>query len=93
MLQCHECFCAQCPHGLRCYICERELDDHLHVAESCKGDREIDHCILEHIAPKHAGMLRRMIKNKDANAIEAFFDHKTGLWYTEKGWEANETLD
>lgn len=87
---CTECFCSKCPYGLKCYICERELDGHLIIVEGCHGDREIDCCILEHIAPKHASMLREMIKNKDTKAIEAFFDHKTGLWYTEEGWKANE---
>lgn len=78
---CTECICSQCPHGLKCYICNRELNDHILICEGCHGDRVSDICPLDSIAPLHADALREIIKNHDMAAMEAYFDWKTGPWY------------
>jgi hypothetical protein len=36
---------------------------------------------LEVITPEHASALREIIKARDAEAMEAYFDYKTGAWY------------
>lgn len=38
-------------------------------------------CVLDSIAPEHANALREIIKNQDSEAMEAYFDYKTGSWY------------
>lgn len=78
---CNDCICHKCPYGLECYICDRELDGHLLIAEGCRGDREDKICPLDVIAEKHAEALREIIKNRDAKAMKAYFDYKTGPWY------------
>lgn len=79
---CNECFCHKCPYGLRCSECDRELDGHLLIVEGCNGLRESVSCPLDDIAPEHANALRTIIKARDAAAMEAYFDYKTGPWYT-----------
>lgn len=78
---CTECICSKCPHELKGYICNRELNGHLLICEGCHGDYVTEVCILEKIAPKHAEALREIIKSHDAEAMEAYFDMKTGAWY------------
>lgn len=78
---CTKCICRQCPHGLRCWICDRELDGHLLIVEGCNGLNESTTCPLDVIAPEHANALREIIKAHDANAMKAYFDYKTGPWY------------
>lgn len=80
---CKECICHKCPYGLKCYICDRELDGHLLICDGCSGDRVTEACTLDHIAPKHASALREIIKVQDAEAMKAYFDYKTGAWYNE----------
>ena len=81
---CTECICRKCPHGLSCTICNRELDGHIHINEGCHGDRTDTICILEQITPEHASALREIIKARDADAMEAYFDYKTGPWYNKE---------
>ena len=82
---CTECICHECPYGLKCYVCNRELNDHIHICEGCHGDRVSDTCLLDNMAPEHADALRELIKARDADAIEAYFDPKTGPWYNKEG--------
>jgi hypothetical protein len=63
-------------------MCDRELDGHLLIVEGCNGDRESKICPLDVIAPDHAEHLREIIKAHDANAMKAYFDYKTGPWYS-----------
>lgn len=79
---CTECVCHRCPYDLRCYECDRELDGHLLIVEGCNGSRESDACPLDEIASEHAEALRGIIKARDAGAMKAYFDYKTGPWYT-----------
>lgn len=81
---CTECICHQCPHGLRCWICNNELSGHLLINEGCNGATVSDVCILEAIASEHAGALREIIMAKDTKAMEAYFDYKTGPWYAKR---------
>lgn len=78
---CTECICHCCPHGMKCWICDRELDGHLLIVDGCNGNRESDVCPLDVIAVNHADALRGIIKAQDAGAMEAYFDYKTGPWY------------
>lgn len=78
---CTECICHNCPYGLKCWLCDRELNGHLLIVEGCNGNRESNVCILDSIAPDHADALREIIKKQDADAMEAYFDYKTGPWY------------
>ena len=78
---CTECICKKCPHGLGCTICNNELDGHIHINEGCNGSYTATTCILEEITPEHADTLREIIKARDAEAMEAYFDRKTGPWY------------
>lgn len=79
---CQECICHQCPYGLKCHICNNELNGHLLISEGCQGDCVASVCLLEEIAPEHAESLRSIIKSKDAAAMEAYFDPTIGPWYT-----------
>lgn len=81
---CTECICHQCPYGLRCWTCDRELDGHLLIVEGCNGTRESDKCPLDSIAPEHAETLRKIITEQDAAAMEAYFNLETGPWYNQK---------
>ena len=78
---CTECICHNCPYGLKCWLCDRELNGHLLIVEGCNGNRESNVCILDSIAPDHADALREIIKKQDADAMEAYIDYKTGPWY------------
>lgn len=84
---CAECICHSCPYGLKCNICDVWLDGHILLVEGCNGQRETDECLFDYISreatgvPEHAEMLREMIRNKDADGIEAFFDHDTGPYH------------
>lgn len=78
---CTECICNRCPHGLKCWICNNELNGHLLINEGCHGHYVTDICILEGITPEHADALREIIKRRDSEAMEAYFDYKTGPWY------------
>lgn len=78
---CTECICHRCPYGLKCWICDRELNGHLLIVDGCNGSRESDVCPLDVIAVNHADALRGIIKAQDAEAMEAYFDYKTGPWY------------
>ena len=78
---CTECICHECPHGLKCYICNAELNGHLLISEGCSGNYIAKVCLLEEITPEHANALREIIKAKDREAMEAYFDRKTGAWY------------
>lgn len=78
---CTECICHKCPYGLKCWICDRELNGHLLIVEGCDGSRESSTCALDAIAPEHADALRKIIKDQDSVAMEAYFDYKTGPWY------------
>ena len=78
---CTECICHNCPYGLKCWLCDRELNGHLLIVEGCSGNRESNVCILDSIAHDHADALREIIKKQDADAMEAYFDYKTGPWY------------
>jgi len=51
------------------------------IVEGCNGGRESSKCPLDLIAPEHAEALRKIIKEHDADAMKAYFDYKTGLWY------------
>jgi hypothetical protein len=51
------------------------------INEGCHGHYVTDICILEGITPEHADALREIIKRRDAEAMEAYFDYKTGAWY------------
>lgn len=78
---CSECFCSNCPYGLRCYVCNSRLNDHILINEACRGDRVSTSCPLDSIAPEHADALRDIINANDSDAMEAYFDYKTGPWY------------
>ena len=78
---CTDCICHKCPYGLRCYICNNELNGHLLINEGCGGNYVTETCILEEIAPKHASTLREIIKTRDSDAMEEYFDRETGRWY------------
>ena len=84
---CTECICHKCPYGLKCYICNTELNGHLLISEGCNGDYVAETCILEQITPEHADALREIIKAKDREAMEAYFDLKTGAWYKGNKYE------
>ena len=77
---CMECICNQCPHGLKCWICNAELNGHLLISEGCSGNYIANTCLLEEIAPEHAEALRHIIKVRDSEAMEAYFC-KDGPWY------------
>lgn len=81
---CTECICHQCPYGLSCWICNNELNGHLLINEGCAGSTVSDVCILEEITPEHACALREIIKARDSDAMEAYFDYKTGPWYAKR---------
>ena len=78
---CTECICHKCPHGLKCYICNAELNGHLIISEGCSGNYVAEVCLLEEITPEHAATLREIIKARDSEAMEAFFDKETGVWH------------
>ena len=78
---CTECICNKCPHGLKCWICNAELNGHLLISEGCSGNYVANTCLLEKIAPEHAEALREIIKARDKDAMKAYFDYKTGAWY------------
>lgn len=78
---CTECICHRCPHGLKCYICNDELNGHLLISEGCHGNYVSNVCLIEEIAPEHAAPLREIIKARDAVAMEAYFDPTNGSWY------------
>ena len=78
---CTECICHKCPYGLKCWFCDRELNGHLLIVEGCDGSRESSTCTLDEIAPEHADALRKIIRDQDSVAMEAYFDYKTGPWY------------
>ena len=79
---CTECICNKCPHGLKCWICNNELNGHLIISEGCSGNYVANTCLLEEIAPEHADALRKIIKARDRDAMEAYFDKETGAWYS-----------
>lgn len=81
---CTECICHECPHGLKCYICNDWLNGHILINEGCHGSYVADVCLLEEVTPEHANMLREIIKARDAVAMEAYFDHKAGPWYNKE---------
>lgn len=78
---CTECVCHRCHYGLKCWICDRELNGHLLIVDGCNGSRESDKCVLDAIAHEHAAALREIVKRQDSEAMEAYFDYKTGPWY------------
>ena len=83
---CNDCICHRCPYSLRCHICDMWLDEHILIVNGCDGQRECGECPLDYITrldtkPEHAEMLREMIRNKDVDGIEAFFDQKTGPYH------------
>ena len=81
---CTACICSECPYGLKGYICNRELDGHIHICEGCHGNEVSKVCPLDEIAPEHAEALREIIKARDAVAMEAYFYYNTGLWYNKE---------
>lgn len=87
---CTECICHRCPYGLKCWICNNELNGHLLICEGCHGSYVADVCILEEITPEHADALREIIKRRDSEAMEAYFDYKTGAWYKSRREEGKQ---
>lgn len=81
---CTECICHHCPYGMKCWICDRELDGHLLIVDGCNGSRESDICVLDAVAPEHAAALREIIKRQDAKVMESYFDYKAGPWYAKE---------
>ena len=79
---CAECICHKCPHGLRCWECNNELNGHLLINEGCNGSHVASVCPLEDMAPRHADALRGIIKSKDKGAMEEYFNMDTGAWYS-----------
>jgi len=82
-MHCHYCICRNCPYGLSCDLCDRMLIPHLIIAGSCPGDKEWDECPLDECAKQHAEPLRELIRAKNYDGIESYFDFKTGAWYAD----------
>lgn len=80
-MHCTKCICNECPYGLKCWICHNELNGHLLICEGCSGNYVTEVCLLEEITPEHAEALRKIIKARDEEAMEAFFNRETGAWF------------
>lgn len=80
-MHCHDCICKNCPYSLSCGQCDGMLIPHLIISGSCRGDKDWDECPLNKCAKQHARPLRQLIRNKDYDSIEAYFNFTTGAWY------------
>ena len=80
-INCKDCICDKCPHGLNCKYCREMLKSYLRIPTECNGEERRETCPLSNLSEKCYNRVIELLKKGDKYTIRYYFNPHVGEFY------------